>query len=37
MAAWTLVLIGWVFAVVMMSALWVVQRARADAGVADVG
>ena len=37
MAAWTLVLIGWAFAIVMMMALWAVQRARNDAGVVDVG
>jgi steroid 5-alpha reductase family enzyme len=37
MAAWTLVLIGWAFVIVMMTALWAVQRARDDAGVVDVG
>lgn len=37
MAAWILVLIGWAFAIVMMMALWAVQRARNDAGVVDVG
>jgi steroid 5-alpha reductase family enzyme len=36
-AAWTLILIGWAFAIVMMTALWAVQRARNDAGVVDVG
>ena len=37
MAAWILVLIGWAFAIVMMMALWAVQRARNDVGVVDVG
>jgi len=37
MAAWSLILVGWTFAVVMMSALWLAQRARTDAGVVDVG
>ena len=33
----TLVLIGWAFMTVMMSVLWLVQRAKGDAGVVDVG
>ena len=37
MAAWTLILIGWAFAASMMSCLWLVQRARTNAGVVDVG
>ena len=37
MAAWTLVLIGWAFAAGMMACLWLLQRARANAGVVDVG
>lgn len=32
-----LVLIGWALMVAMMGALWLVQRARVDAGVVDVG
>ena len=30
-------LLGWVLMVAMMAALWLVQRARRDAGVVDVG
>ena len=32
-----LLLLGWVLMVAMMAALWLVQRARRDAGVVDVG
>ncbi len=33
----TLLLVGWVLMAAMMAALWLVQRARRDAGVVDVG
>jgi steroid 5-alpha reductase family enzyme len=33
----TLVLLGWVAMAALMAALWLVQRARRDAGVVDVG
>jgi len=32
-----LLLLGWVLAAAMMAALWLLQRARRDAGVVDVG
>jgi len=32
-----LVLIGWAFMAVMMSALWLVQKAKGAAGLVDVG
>jgi steroid 5-alpha reductase family enzyme len=35
-AVW-LVLAGWALAIVMMTVLWLVQRATGDAGVVDVG
>ena len=37
MSAVTLVLSGWLVMAAVMAALWVVQRARRDAGVVDVG
>ena len=37
MSAVTLVLSGWLVMAAVMAVLWVVQRARRDAGVVDVG
>ena len=37
MNPWLLLLIGWVLMAAVMAALWLVQRARGDAGVVDVG
>ena len=37
MHAMLLLLIGWALMIVMMTALWIVQRAKGDAGVVDVG
>jgi steroid 5-alpha reductase family enzyme len=37
MVSWGLVVLGWLGVAVLMCVLWVVQRARHDAGVVDVG
>ena len=37
MNAVVLVLVGWALMSVMMTALWLVARAKGDAGVVDVG
>ena len=37
MAPVTLLLVGWLVMAAVMAALWLVQRARRDAGVVDVG
>jgi steroid 5-alpha reductase family enzyme len=37
MNPWLLLLLGWALMAAMMAVLWLVQRARGDAGVVDVG
>jgi hypothetical protein len=37
LSAGYLVLAGWAVAIVIMTALWMVQRVKDDAGVVDVG